>query len=109
MPQPSSKTAWDFLPADWRIEATDREQGCAGHNHPEIGEHIRCVAPEDFEAVHKVIEEKEIATESAEITALPEIIVTVGSEKDMEKVMRLVDLLEDHDDVQAVYSNAELG
>jgi len=32
----------------------------------------------------------------------------VGSEKDLEKVMRLVDLLEDHDDVQAIYSNAEL-
>ena len=65
--------------------------------------------PEDFEAVHKVIEEKEIATETAEITALPEISASVGSEQDMEKVMRLVDLLEDHDDVQAVYSNAELG
>ena len=66
-------------------------------------------APEDFESVHKVIEEKEIATESAEITALPEITAPVSSEKDLEKVMRLVDLLEDHDDVQAVYSNAELG
>ena len=66
-------------------------------------------APEDFEAVHKVIEEKAIATETAEITALPEITAPVGSEKDMEKVMRLVDLLEDHDDVQAVYSKAELG
>ena len=66
-------------------------------------------APEDFESVHKVIEEKEIATETAEITALPEITAPVGSEKDLEKVMRLVDLLEDHDDVQAVYSNAELG
>ena len=51
MPGPSSKTAWDFLPADWRIVATDQEGGCAGHNHPEIGEHIRCVAPDDFEAV----------------------------------------------------------
>jgi phosphomethylpyrimidine synthase len=51
MPGPSSKTAWDFLPADWQIEATDPERGCAGHNHPEIGEHIRCVAPDGFEAV----------------------------------------------------------
>ena len=61
------------------------------------------------EAVHKVIEEKEIATESAEITALPELSAPVAGEKEMEKVNRLVDLLDDHDDVQAVYSNAELG
>jgi len=51
MPQPSSKTAWDFLPSDWTIEAADQGQGCAGHNHPEIGEFIRCVAPDSFEAV----------------------------------------------------------
>ena len=66
-------------------------------------------APEDFEAVHKVIEEKEIATETAEITSLSELSAPVAGEKEMEKVNRLVDLLDDHDDVQAVYSNAELG
>ena len=66
-------------------------------------------APEDFESVHKVVEEKEIPTESAEITSLPELSAPVSGEKEMEKVSRLVDLLDDHDDVQAVYSNAELG
>ena len=66
-------------------------------------------APEDFESVHKVIEEKEIPSESAEITSLSELSAPVAGEKEMEKVNRLVDLLDDHDDVQAVYSNAELG
>jgi transcriptional/translational regulatory protein YebC/TACO1 len=32
----------------------------------------------------------------------------ISSEADLGKVDRLVDLLEDHDDVQEVYSNAEL-
>jgi len=65
-------------------------------------------APEDFEAVHSAIEEKGIAMETAEITALPEMTAPVSSEVELEKVSKLVDLLEDHDDVQSVYSNAEL-
>ena len=65
-------------------------------------------SPEDFEAVHKAIEEKGIAMETAEVTALPEMTAPVSSEADLEKVNKLVELLEDHDDVQSVYSNAEL-
>ena len=65
-------------------------------------------APEDFEAVHKAVEAADIAMESAEITALPEMTAPISSEADLGKVDRLVELLEDHDDVQEVYSNAEL-
>ncbi len=54
----------------------------------------------------QAVEEASIATESAEITALPELTVPLASEKEMDKVSKLVDLLEDHDDVQEVYSNA---
>jgi len=51
MPQPSEKTAWDFLPDGWRIEVVDDHlAGCAGHGRHE-GEFIRCVAPEGFEPV----------------------------------------------------------
>ena len=49
MPQPSDKTAWDFLPDGWRIEeAPDYATGCAGHNKAKFGQYIRCVAPEGF-------------------------------------------------------------
>ena len=65
-------------------------------------------APADFETVHKAVETAGIAMESAEITALPEMSAPISSEADLGKVDRLVDLLEDHDDVQEVYSNAEL-
>ena len=65
-------------------------------------------APADFETVHKAVEAAGIAMESAEITALPEMTAPISSEADLGKVDRLVDLLEDHDDVQEVYSNAEL-
>ena len=48
MPQPSDKTAWDFLPDDWSIEHVDSHAiGCGGHGRPE-GEYIRCVAPAGF-------------------------------------------------------------
>lgn len=65
-------------------------------------------APEDFEAVHQAIETKEIAMETAEITQLPEMTAPVSSEAELEKVHKLVDRLEDHDDVQSVYTNAEM-
>ena len=65
-------------------------------------------APEDFEAVHQAIETKEIAMETAEITQLPEMTAPVSSEVELEKVHKLVDRLEDHDDVQSVYTNAEM-
>jgi YebC/PmpR family DNA-binding regulatory protein len=65
-------------------------------------------APADFEAVHKAVEEANITTESAELTALPELTVPLASESELGKVNRLVDLLDDHDDVQEVFSNAEL-
>ena len=65
-------------------------------------------APEDFEAVHQAIEAQEIAMVTTEITQLPEMVAPVSSEAELEKVHKLVDLLEDHDDVQSVYTNAEM-
>ena len=52
MPSPSSKTAWDFLPADWKLESTDSHAtGCGGHARSDLGAFIRAVAPRDFVAV----------------------------------------------------------
>jgi len=64
--------------------------------------------PEDFEAVHKAIEGKGIAMETAEITALPEMTAQVTNQAGLDKVNKLVELLEDHDDVQSVYSNVDM-
>ncbi|NRA57720.1 MAG: phosphomethylpyrimidine synthase ThiC [Phycisphaerales bacterium] len=52
MPETSPFTAWDFLPDDWRIEsAPDHDTGCGGHNKPDVGVYIRCVAPDSFEPI----------------------------------------------------------
>ena len=61
----------------------------------------------DYMAVRQAIEAAGIAIESAEITKIPDQTVALGTE-DSEKLMRLVDALEDNDDVQKVYTSAEL-
>ena len=62
--------------------------------------------PADFETVHKQMEAKGIKYDAAEVTALPEITVPLTAEHAV-AVTRLIDALEDHDDVKEVYSNAE--
>ncbi len=52
MPAPSARTAWDFLPAGWRVEAAaSHHDGCAGHSLPGVGRFIRAVAPARFEPI----------------------------------------------------------
>jgi YebC/PmpR family DNA-binding regulatory protein len=63
-------------------------------------------APAQFEAVHKQVESKAIKPAVAEITALPTVTVPL-SDENASAVNRLLDALEDHDDVKEVYSNAE--
>jgi YebC/PmpR family DNA-binding regulatory protein len=63
--------------------------------------------PANFEAVHKQIEVKNIKCDAAEITSLPTITVPLSSEADIAAVNRLIDALEEHDDVKEVHSNAD--
>jgi YebC/PmpR family DNA-binding regulatory protein len=60
-----------------------------------------------FEAVHKAIEAKGIKPAAAEVTWLSSLTVPVATGKAVEEVTRLLDLLEDHDDVKDVHSNAD--
>jgi YebC/PmpR family DNA-binding regulatory protein len=62
--------------------------------------------PAHFEAVHKAIEAKGIKPAGAEVTWLP-AITTPLQESATRTVSHLLELLEEHDDVKDVYSNAE--
>src|SRR5258706_61107 len=64
-------------------------------------------AAADFEAVHKQLEAKGIKPDAAEVTELATLTVPLRDEKAVAAVNRLIDALEDHDDVKEVYSNAE--
>jgi len=62
--------------------------------------------PGHFEAVHKQVEAKGIKCAVAEITELPTLTVPV-TDPAVAAVNRLIEALEDHDDVKEVYTNAE--
>ncbi len=64
-------------------------------------------APTDLESVRSFLAEQGIAIASAELSMIPQTLVAVEGEV-AEKVLRLLDALEDHDDVQNVYTNADL-
>lgn len=63
-------------------------------------------APEDFMAVKEAMVAASMEPESAEVIQKPENTVDVDL-KDAEKIMRLIDTLEDLDDVQDVHTNAD--
>jgi YebC/PmpR family DNA-binding regulatory protein len=71
------------------------------------GKYEIITAKENFNAVHTTLEEKSIPMEVAELTAIPSNTVPVD-EKNGKALLRLMDLLEDHDDVQKVYSNFDI-
>ncbi len=62
--------------------------------------------PASFEAVHKQVEAKNIHCDAAQVTFIPAIPVPVAK-ADAPAVTRLIEALEDHDDVKEVYTNAE--
>ena len=64
-------------------------------------------APEDFEAVKKAIEDESIPYVVAEITMLPQTSANLMG-KEAEQMLRLMEMLDDCDDVQKVYTNADI-
>jgi YebC/PmpR family DNA-binding regulatory protein len=65
-------------------------------------------APEQLAAVREAIEAAGFTIDSAELTMLPKTTVEVADEGDAKKVLRLMDELEDNDDVQDVYANFDI-
>jgi YebC/PmpR family DNA-binding regulatory protein len=64
-------------------------------------------APEDFEAVKEAIEAADIPHVTAEITMLPQSTTELAG-KEAEQMVRLMEMLEDCEDVQNVYTNADI-
>jgi len=65
-------------------------------------------APESLHAVRAALEEGGLPIESAESTMVPKTQVSIEDETTARKVVRLMDELEENDDVQAVYSNFDI-
>jgi len=64
--------------------------------------------PESLQTVREAIEAAGFTVENAELTMLPKTTVEVADEADAKKVLRLMDQLEDNDDVQDVFANFDI-
>ena len=63
--------------------------------------------PDDFQAVYDALNDAGVMMASAEITMIPQNYVTLSDENDIKQFNRTLDLLDEDDDVQAVYHNWE--
>ena len=64
-------------------------------------------APEQFEAVRTALQQATFPIASAEVTMMPQSTVPISG-KSAEQTVRLLEALEDHDDVQSVSSNMDI-
>jgi YebC/PmpR family DNA-binding regulatory protein len=65
-------------------------------------------APESLTAVREAVEQAGFTVESAELSMIPKTTVELGDDSAAKKVLRLIDQLEENDDVQDVYSNFDI-
>jgi YebC/PmpR family DNA-binding regulatory protein len=65
-------------------------------------------APDDLQHVRAALDSAGIEYESADLTMLPKTTVPVADESAAKKLLRLVDALEENDDVQDVYANFDI-
>ena len=65
-------------------------------------------APNDFSAVREALEQQGLTFLSAEVNKIPQNTVAVTDPDTVLKIQKLLDMLEENDDVQNVYHNADL-
>ena len=76
-------------------------------NDPQEDNYEIITSPEDFTTIKGALEKAKVPIESAEVTMLPKNYVALD-EKAAEQMIRLIDALEDNDDVQNVYANFDI-
>ncbi|MCP9471750.1 MAG: YebC/PmpR family DNA-binding transcriptional regulator [Nitrospira sp.] len=81
----------------------------AGADDVRVGEKMFEIitAPPDFEAVKKALADAKIETALAEITYIPQSTVRLD-EKPAEQMLKLMEILDEHDDVQRVHANFDI-
>ena len=75
----------------------------------EDGELIEIITmPEDFQAVKEALEQEGLSFEDAQIAMVPLTTVEVKDPEQARLLLRMMDYLEEHDDVQDVYTNFDI-
>jgi YebC/PmpR family DNA-binding regulatory protein len=65
-------------------------------------------APADLDSVRQALDSAGLTPESVDLSLEPTSLVPVADESEAKKVLRLLEAIDDHDDVQAVHSNADI-
>lgn len=65
--------------------------------------------PAKFDSVHKAIESSGIKPDSASVTFVPEATIPITDPANASEISKLLDLLEEHEDVKDIFTNVELG
>ena len=63
--------------------------------------------PDEFSAVREALEKEKIPMVQADVTMIPQTWVELTDEESIKKMNRILDLLDEEDDVQATYHNWE--
>lgn len=82
------------------------DAGASDFNEEEEGYEI-ITTPEDFSSVREAIENANIPITDAEISMIPQTYTSLTDEEDIKKMNKLLDLLDNDDDVKNVYHNWE--
>jgi transcriptional/translational regulatory protein YebC/TACO1 len=64
--------------------------------------------PDDFEAVREALQTDGLEFVEAEVSLIPQNTVDITGEKPAKQLLRLLESLEDHDDVQSVSANFDI-
>jgi YebC/PmpR family DNA-binding regulatory protein len=87
---------------EWVMEA-------GGENFSENGVNFLITTePHDLGAVRDALEAVKVKVLSAELTLVPQNSIAVESEAEAKKILRLMDAIDDHDDVQNVFANFDI-
>ncbi|MGH9020580.1 MAG: YebC/PmpR family DNA-binding transcriptional regulator [Acidimicrobiales bacterium] len=80
-----------------------------GENFTDEGESYQVTSePHDLMAMRDALEAHGLKVTSAELTLVPQNLVEVADEGEAKRVLRLVDAMDEHDDVQNVYANFDV-
>ena len=74
----------------------------------EDGQYKVITSVENFQNVVEGLEKEGFKSETAELTRIPQNTIEVTDEKTADQIMKLLDKLEEHDDVQNVYANFDI-
>jgi transcriptional/translational regulatory protein YebC/TACO1 len=90
-------------------ELMDLAIEAGGEDVEEDGDQFAVVtAPEDFDAVRESLETAGVEIAEASLTMVPQTVVEVTEEKQAKSLIRLLQTLEDNEDVQNVHANCDI-